>query len=239
MLHHTSESCLVPIQGGGIHTAQRGSRNAIRHFLKVLQADKTDLAARWLLNIAYMTLGEYPQKVPKQWLIPPEAFKSDYELKRFKDIAPDLGLDLNRLSGGTIIEDFNNDGLLDIMVSAVGTRDQLKLFMNNGDGTFTDRTKEAGLIGETGGLDLIQTDYNNDGFADVLVLRGAWYSRAGHWPLSLLKNNGNGTFYRRDLPGPHPETDVGYGNQLRGSGQRWVAGLLCGNGQSRAFVPDP
>src|SRR6516165_4100395 len=33
------------------------------------------LAYRWLMNIAYMTLGEYPQQVPPQWLIPPEALK--------------------------------------------------------------------------------------------------------------------------------------------------------------------
>jgi hypothetical protein len=43
-------------------------------------------------------------------------------------------------------------------------------------------------------LNIIQTDYNNDGFPDVLVLRGAWWGRGGRHPLSLLRNNGNGTF---------------------------------------------
>src|SRR5205823_12247590 len=132
--------------------------------------------------------------VPQKWRIPPQVFTSEYNLKRFHDIAGGLGLDLNQLSGGTTIEDFDNDGYLDIMVSSVGAGDQLRLFHNNGDGTFTDRTKEAGLIGETGGLNILQTDYNNDGFPDVLILRGAWFGSHGHWPLSLLRNNGDGTF---------------------------------------------
>ena len=53
---------------------------------------------------------------------------------------------------------------------------------------------EAGLVGELGGLNIMQTDYNNDGFPDVLVLRGGWFGTEGHFPKSLLRNNGDGTF---------------------------------------------
>ncbi|HWB34628.1 MAG TPA: VCBS repeat-containing protein, partial [Rugosimonospora sp.] len=61
-----------------------------------------------------------------------------------------------------------------------------------GDGTFEDRTKEAGVGGQLGGLNCVQADYNNDGFLDVYVIRGAWLAT----PMrpSLLRNNGNGTF---------------------------------------------
>jgi hypothetical protein len=45
-----------------------------------------------------------------------------------------------------------------------------------------------------GGLNIMQTDYNNDGWPDVLVLRGGWQGNLGRQPLSLLKNNGQGTF---------------------------------------------
>jgi hypothetical protein len=83
---------------------------------------------------------------------------------------------------------------LDIMVSSSGPLDQLRLFHNNGDGTFTERTKEAGLTGEIGGLNIVSTDYNNDGHPDVLVLRGGWWGKYGEYPMSLLRNNGNGTF---------------------------------------------
>jgi hypothetical protein len=194
LLNHTSDSCLLPIQGGGIHKIQQGSRGAIKALTEILKANGNSFAARWLLNIAYMTLGEYPLAVPKQWLVPPDVFKSDYDIKRFPDIAGNLGLDLQQLAGGVIIEDFDNDGYLDIMISGFGPGVQLRYFHNNADGTFTERTQEAGLTGETGGLNMIQADYNNDGWVDVLILRGAWFAGQGHWPMSLLRNNGDGTF---------------------------------------------
>jgi hypothetical protein len=70
----------------------------------------------------------------------------------------------------------------------------MHFYHNNGDGTFSDRTREAGLGDEIGGLNLVLTDYNNDGHPDVLVLRGAWWGKFGMYPLSLLRNNGDGTF---------------------------------------------
>jgi hypothetical protein len=45
-----------------------------------------------------------------------------------------------------------------------------------------------------GGLNIVVTDYNNDGHPDVLVLRGGWWGQNGKYPMSLLRNNGNGTF---------------------------------------------
>jgi hypothetical protein len=92
------------------------------------------------------------------------------------------------------MEDFDRDGFLDIMTSIWSATGQLRYFHNNGDGTFTDRTAAAGLIGEVGGLNMIQADYNNDGWVDVLIIRGAWLGKFGHIPESLLRNNGDGTF---------------------------------------------
>jgi len=194
LLNHSPEACLLPIRGGGVHTDQQGSREAIKIFLDLLKRFPDDLRARWLLNIAYMTVGEYPAKVPPTWLISPQVFKSDYDIKRFTNVAAGLKLDVEALSGGAIVDDFDGDGYLDLMSSSMGLRDQLRYFHNNGDGTFTDRTVEAGLLGEVGGLNLIQTDYNNDGHVDVFVLRGAWKGEAGCHPNSLLRNNGDGTF---------------------------------------------
>jgi hypothetical protein len=192
--NHTTDSCLFPIQGQGVHKFQRGSRAAIEILKQTLEEFPDDLKCRWLLNIAYMTVGEYPGSVPAPWLIPPSAFKDDYEMPRFPDVAPSAGANIFGLSGGSVMEDFDGDGLLDIMTTAIGLHDPMHFFHNNGDGTFTDRTREAGLTGEVGGLNLIQADYNNDGFMDVLVLRGAWFGTEGHYPKSLLRNNGNGTF---------------------------------------------
>jgi hypothetical protein len=62
------------------------------------------------------------------------------------------------------------------------------------DGTFVDRTEQAGLLGLPGGLNLVQADYDDDGDVDVLILRGGWLEKYGRYPKSLLRNNGNATF---------------------------------------------
>ena len=50
-------------------------------FTEVLQNSSEDtlihMGARWLLNIAFMTLGAHPGDVPEDYLIPPEAFDSE------------------------------------------------------------------------------------------------------------------------------------------------------------------
>jgi hypothetical protein len=192
--NHTTDSCLMPIRPGGFHKYPRGSQGAVRVLLEHLEKEPKDLRAAWLLNLAYMTLGQHPHGVPPKFLIPPRVFASEYDIKRFPDVARGVGLDLNTLAGSVVMDDFDNDRLLDLMISSMGLRDQLRFFRNNGDGTFKERTAEAGLIGEVGGLNMVQADYNNDGHIDVFVLRGAWYEKQGHHPNSLLRNNGNGTF---------------------------------------------
>lgn len=196
LLNHSSASCLFPVQGEGVHTLTEGSEQAIHYYERLLtDHDPGNLEYRWLLNIAYMTLGKYPEEVPAQWLIPVGQLEPTDGFPRFRDVASAAGLAGEMmLSGGSITEDFNKNGLIDIMASSWGLRDQLHYFENNGDGTFTNRTQEAGLTGITGGLNIIQADYNNDGYADVFVLRGAWLGDEGRHPNSLLRNNGDGTF---------------------------------------------
>ena len=187
-------SCLIPISGSGIHSKQEGSRGAIKCLLEALKLRPNDLSARWLLNIAYMTIGEYPQKVPAQWLIPLKNYGGEYPLPKFTNAAPDMGLDFLDLSGSITMEDFEGNGLLDLVISTFRPDGQMRYIHNNGDGTFTERTKDSGLIGEIGGLNTVTTDYNNDGRPDVIVLRGGWMGKNGRFPLSLLRNDGGGHF---------------------------------------------
>ena len=192
--HHNADSCLVPIRDQGVHTEQRGSRGAKEILLEILAKSPKDLRARWLLNVACMTLGEYPDKVPPQWLIPPSVFASEYDTRKFPNVAIDLDLDVESRAGGVVMDDFDNDDDLDLIVSSMSVRDQIRYFRNNGDGTFTERTQESGLVGEMGGLNLVSADYDNDGDLDFLILRGGWMGKGGHYPLSVMRNNGNGTF---------------------------------------------
>ncbi len=194
----TPDSCILPIRGQGIHTKKEASKRAIEYFTEVLENPPKDtrvhLGSRWLLNIAYMTIGTYPEGVPEDYLIPADAFESEEAFPRFVNIAPQLGIDTFSLSGGAIGDDFDNDGYLDLVVSSWDPAAQIRFFRNERNGSFSDRTEEANLLGITGGLNLVQADYDNDGHVDVLVLRGAWLAHGGDHPNSLLRNNGDGTF---------------------------------------------
>jgi hypothetical protein len=191
---NTNESCLLPIRGGGIHIHQDSTRKAIEYFKIVLDQNPENLTAQWLLNIAVMAVGGYPDDVPKRFLIPPETFESDEKFPRFLNIAPELGLNPLDMCGGSIVDDFDGDGFLDIVASTWDPAGQIHFFRNNADGTFSDRTEEAGLTGLFGGLNLLQADYDNDGDLDILVLRGAWLDVSGQHPNSLLQNDGKGRF---------------------------------------------
>lgn len=192
--HHASASCILPIKGMGVHEDRSGSQLAIEVYKEILGKNPADLESRWLLIIAYMTLGEYPNEVPKEFLIEGLDKDSEVSVNPFEDIAGPLKLDARSMAGGSIVDDLNNDGYLDILTSSWGVNDKLQYFRNNGDGTFSNVTANANLKGITGGLNLVQADYNNDGFVDILVLRGAWKKGFGKEPNSLLRNNGDDTF---------------------------------------------
>ena len=189
---HPAARCVTPADETTIHPNQDNARRAIALYQQALDADPTDLAARWLLNLAYTWIGEHPDGVPSTWLIPWSPYGSRSGFTRFVDIAPRLGLDVVGLAGGSVMEDLDGDGDFDIMASSRGLRHQLRYFRNNGDGTFDDATIDAGLEGIIGGLNLAQADYDNDGLADVFVMRGAWLNRP--YPNSLLRSNGDGSF---------------------------------------------
>jgi tetratricopeptide (TPR) repeat protein len=188
------DRCLFPPVKSVCYQRTDDSEKAIEYFTKYLQLkpERPDtVQVKWLLNLAYMTLGKYPSGVPREYSIPPSVFASKENVGRFVDVARAIGLGFVSMAGGVVADDFENDGLLDVVVSSYDVCQPLRFFHNNGDGTFTDRTAQAGLSGELGGLNMIQGDYNNDGCMDLLVLRGAW-----EFPVqkSLLRNNCNGTF---------------------------------------------
>ncbi len=170
---------------------QDESRQALVYFEKYLERRPDSLEVKWLLNLTYMTLGEYPSGVPAAYLIPEKDFHSKQNIGRFVDVAPAAGLNVFRGAGGIIVDDFDNDGLLDVMVSSVDVCDPLHYFHNDGNGKFSDRTQQAGLAEQLAGLNIIQADYNNDGCMDILMLRGGWSFPQRK---SLLRNNCDGTF---------------------------------------------
>ena len=186
-------SCILPISPAAVHTNPTGSRLAIGHFTEYLKQFPDDLEVRWLLNLAHMTLGEYPDQVDSRFLISLDRFrKSEFDIGKFRDIGHLAGVNRFNQAGGAIMEDFDNDGLLDIAVTSFDATLPMGYYRNKGDGTFEDRSQQAGVTDQLGGLFCVQTDYNNDGRMDVFIPRGAWLSYAIR--PSLLRNNRDGTF---------------------------------------------
>ena len=192
---NTAGSCIFPIQGDGIYKIKSPTRKALSIYNEILADDSNDLESRWILNLGYMVLGIYPDSVPKRYLIPAHKFDSDYKIGKFKNVSQGLGLDLSSLAGSVCMEDFDNDHDLDLFVTSEAFYSQVRYFVNNGDGTFTDRSIQAGLKGITSGRPCVQADFNNDGFLDIFITRGGWQEQEDNYPPnSLLQNNGDGTF---------------------------------------------
>ncbi len=172
-------------------SARAALNAAVGWHRSLLQLRPDDLRARWVLNLAAMTAGTWPDSVPPEYRIEGTAVGGAGEFPRFDDVATRAGLDAVSLSGGAIVDDLSGDGLPDVMTSSRGLLHQLRYFESDGAGGFVDRTAEAGLEGLLGGLNLVHADYDNDGDADVFVLRGGWLVQP--LPNSLLRNDG-GTF---------------------------------------------
>jgi enediyne biosynthesis protein E4 len=99
------------------------------------------------------------------------------------------------LGPGCAFIDYDNDGYPDILVMngedfaghAVHGKTTLKLYHNNGNGTFTDVTAKSGLANVSMyGMGAAVGDYDNDGYDDLFL------TALGH--SHLFHNNHNGTF---------------------------------------------
>ena len=126
----------------------------------------------------------------------------------FVDVAKQAGLDfqhfsgsaektyiLEGMSGGVAWIDYDRDGWQDLYLVNGGHWEELlqgkrsvsnALYRNNGDGTFTDVTRRAGVGGNRWGMGVAAADYDNDGWPDLFV--------CNYGPNTLYRNNGDGTF---------------------------------------------
>ena len=142
----------------------------------------------------------------------------------FTDVTKTAGVADGRWSTGAAFGDYDGDGYVDLMVTnyvafelndlpKFGSAPTCKyrtvdvqcgprglkgagdsLFHNNGDGTFTDVSKKAGVDDPHGfyGLGAVFADFNNTGRPDIFVANDST-------PNFLYKNNGNGTFTEMGL----------------------------------------
>ncbi len=106
----------------------------------------------------------------------------------YTDTSEKAGVAFKGNGKGVAVADYNNDGLDDILISNKGGG--LRLYKNNGNGTFVDVTKEVGLDDAGYCLGSVFGDIDNDGWVDLYVPKGGVYEVETN---RLFKNN-NGKF---------------------------------------------
>src|SRR5215469_5705505 len=132
-----------------------------------------------------------PSTEPYFIAVPPSA--SGISWKHVNGRSPDYYLP-ETVGAGCAFLDYDNDGWMDVYLVNSGHCDfydpnpplRNALYRNNRDGTFTDVTEKAGVLGGGYGMGVAVGDYDGDGFPDVYV------TQYGH--NILYHNNGNGTF---------------------------------------------
>ncbi len=154
--------------------------------------------------------------------------KGDYH---FEDITDRAGVaDADGWKTGVTMADVNGDGLVDIYVSAVDyltMHGHNVLYINNGDGTFTDRTKEYGLDFAGLSTQALFFDYDGDGDLDMYLLTHSPHPMLSPGPLAeaaLHRHEVGDRLYRND--GGH-FTDVSARAGLHSGAVRYGLGVVA------------
>ncbi|MFY9342245.1 MAG: CRTAC1 family protein [Planctomycetota bacterium] len=189
--NHNADSCILPLSPRAVHTTKEPAAAArgVLERLLALPGHGLKLDAVWLLNLAHMALGTWPDAVPAQYRIPAERFGTEAAIGRFVDVGRELGLARHGHAGSVVLDDFTGDGRLDVLTCKIDTGQALRLCRNDGDGRFTDISEEAGLGRQLGGVNVVQADIDNDGLLDLLVLRGGGFEAQAEMPNSLLRQD--------------------------------------------------
>ncbi len=186
--NHAARSCIYPLRGDGVHLEREQGRKALALYEELVGLYPGDVRYRWLMSVTAMALDVAPAHAP----LSPDG--GDSPFPAFHNAAIAAGLhnpDSPRSSGGAILDDFNGDGHLDIMLGGYLPSDPVLYYENRGDGTFVNRSDESGLSRELGVFRLNQADYDNDGDLDVLLVRYGWQGPGRN---TLLANDGNAVF---------------------------------------------
>ncbi|PKD20932.1 hypothetical protein APR41_12920 [Salegentibacter salinarum] len=109
---------------------------------------------------------------------------------QFEDISEKAGVSgSSDWNTGVVMADVNGDGFLDIYVCAVsginGLNGKNELFINNGDGTFTEKAEEFGLDFQNYSSTAAFFDFDNDGDLDMYLLNHAVHTVNTYGPAGI------------------------------------------------------
>ncbi len=194
VLHRSASSCILPLQPDAVHQQRQDAVRAGDLSLELLQLLPPNFEVTWILNLSRMLSGDFPAGVPDGFRLPATTIAPEVDdFEPWIDRSREMGMDQVDLAGGAIVDDFDGDGLLDLVTSTWDPCDSIKAFRNNGEGRFENVTKDWGLDEQLGAFNILQADYDNDGDLDLLALRGGWLFDRGRIRNSLLRNDATPT----------------------------------------------
>ena len=231
----------------GIHFKHQRGASEKKHILETFGSGCAflDYDNDGWLDILLINGGFMPDS-PKTEPLRNHALYRNMRNGKFEDVTARAGITGNGSYGsGVIVADYDNDGFPDIYITNYGPN---ILYHNNGDGTFTDVTEQAGIAGDSSSWSTSAAffDYNNDGYLDLYVanyvdyhyddpvcldkgIRGYCHPRNFRGKASkLYRNLGNGRF--QDVS---EESGIG---KLEGKGLGVVAADFDDDGWMDLFV---
>lgn len=179
--NHNERSCIFPLDKKAVHKDKEYAKAAAATFRQYLNQRPSDDHIRWLYNIVHMALGTYPKAVEKKYLIDKGIFKSEISFPNFRDYAKDFGISSDESFGGSLIDDLDNDGKLEIIIGSINPCDSLRYYKYI-DGKYVNIAGEAGIDNQKSVGNIYQADINNDGLLDLYLTRGAWHPGGSNDP---------------------------------------------------------
>ena len=192
-LQQNNSTIIYPVSKNQAQEKEEYTEAAIEFYSRLRKAFPENRDYLWKLNLCHMLLGTYPGSLPieDQLLLNPLGqFTSP---STFYNLSGEMGIRHQSIGGASVLLDIDNDKDLDVFTCSHHMEDQALIYEYD-NYKYKEVQNNIGLKDLPGGSRVSTIDYNNDGFDDLFIARGALQGITGQLPNTLLKGSASGKF---------------------------------------------